>query len=56
MKKWNTPSVEELNVKETANGILDTEIEFWWMTNDNNKKSSTPDNNDENNDQVNQLS
>ena len=27
MKKWNTPSVEELNVKETANGAFNSEYE-----------------------------
>lgn len=41
MKTWNAPEVKELNINETANGILDSDIEFWWIVNDSDKKSST---------------
>lgn len=40
MKEWNAPSIEELNVTETANGFLNSDVEFWWVSNDS--KSSTP--------------
>lgn len=39
MKEWNAPSIEELNVTETANGFLNSDVEFWWVSNDS--KSST---------------
>lgn len=43
MKEWNAPSIEELNVTETANGIVNSEVEFWWISNDNKSStSSTP--------------
>lgn len=52
MKTWNNPEITELNINETANGILDSNVEFWWITNDNKKASTTdpviptdPDNN-----------
>lgn len=42
MKKWNTPSVEELDVKETANGYLTSNHEWSFILNDNlNDKSNT---------------
>lgn len=41
MKEWNTPSVEELNVTETANGIFNTEYETFIIANDS-KKPTTP--------------
>ena len=41
MKKWNTPSVEELNVKETANGFFNSDVETFLILNDS-KKSETP--------------
>ncbi len=41
MKKWNTPSVEELNVKETANGLFNSEVETIFVLNDS-KKPNTP--------------
>ncbi|MFV0341431.1 MAG: hypothetical protein ACK5JH_00865 [Anaerocolumna sp.] len=41
MKKWNMPEVTELNISETANGIFDSKIEFWWVLNDD-KKTTPP--------------
>ena len=41
MKEWNTPSVEELNVAETANGFFNTEFEAFLVANDS-KKPTTP--------------
>lgn len=41
MKKWNAPEIAELNITETANGVIDANIEFWWMTNDSKKSDST---------------
>lgn len=46
MKKWSTPSVEELKINETANGIFDADFETFFLFNDFNK-SNTPDNKDE---------
>ena len=46
MKEWNAPSMEELNVTETANGFFDSDFETLILLNDS-KKSTTPDNNDE---------
>lgn len=46
MKKWSTPSVEELKINETANGIFDADFETFIILNDFNK-SNTPDNKDE---------
>lgn len=40
MKTWNTPEVKELNINETANGYISSDVEFWFIT--NNDKSSTP--------------
>lgn len=53
MKKWNTPSVEELNVKETANGFFNSDDETFLILNDSNKKPTTP---DDRNDKVEGLS
>lgn len=50
MKEWNTPSVEELKVTETANGFFNSEVETFLVLNDS-KKPSTP-----NEDTVNQPS
>ena len=46
MKTWNAPEVKELNINETANGIFDSDVEFWWILNDSKKSSTTtPDEN-----------
>ena len=55
MKEWNTPSVEELNVTETASGIFNADLETVILFNDN-FKSNTPDNEDEKKDPATQLS
>lgn len=47
MKKWNTPSVEELNINETANGIFNADFEICLIFNDSLKKSETPDDKDD---------
>lgn len=47
MKKWNTPSVEELNINETANGFFNTDYESFILINDSLKKSETPDDKDD---------
>ena len=52
MKEWNAPSIEELNVTETANGIFNSDVETYLILNDS--KSNTP--KDEEKDSVNQLS
>ena len=52
MKEWNAPSIEELNVTETANGFFDADFETFFVLNDN--KSNTP--KDDKEDSVNQLS
>lgn len=39
MKKWITPEVSELNISETANGLINYDIEFWPFVND---KNGTP--------------
>lgn len=41
MKEWNTPSVEELNVTETANGFFNADAETLFVFNDS-KKPTTP--------------
>lgn len=56
MKEWNAPSIEELNVAETANGILNSDFETFIFFNDSFNKSNTPDSKDEEKDSVNQLS
>lgn len=54
MKTWNTPEVKELNINETANGFVDTDVEFWWVTNDS--KSGTTDTNTDSTDSTDKLS
>lgn len=39
MKKWITPEISELNISETANGLINYDIEFWPFVND---KNGTP--------------
>ena len=56
MKEWNTPSVEELNVAETANGHFDFYFETTYVVNDSLKVTNAPDNRDDENDSGNQLS
>ena len=40
-KEWNAPSMQEMNINETANGIFGCEIETVILFNDS-KKSNTP--------------
>ena len=51
-KEWNAPSIEELDINETASGFFDSYYETSIILNDNKKPPVTPDNKDN----VNQLS
>ncbi len=42
MKTWMTPEISELNINETANGIIDTFFETHILFNDD-KKPTCPD-------------
>ena len=38
MKLWNAPTVEELDVKLTAGGFINMDIEFLFLTDNDNFK------------------
>ena len=49
MREWNVPELKVLTIEKTENGIVDSEVEFWWMLNDSSKKSETPKDDDKTN-------
>lgn len=42
MKKWNNAEIMELDINETANGLLSCDVEFWFIANDKCSKQNEP--------------
>lgn len=41
-KEWNAPSMQEMNINETANGIFEADFETVIFFNKNDSNSNTP--------------